>query len=353
MSSSNPIGAAAPVIPSFLSPASPQPVTGQAYSALLGIRLEADQLIRSLEQQTGMTTTVHTVGAYQSSLWSSFQDAYRLLQGWLGSWLTPAPPTTPPPTTPTQPAKGKTRFVVSSFNVLGSSHTDRGQRGYASGVVRIRQVAELIPAKDIDVVGFQEFQPDQAREFQRIAGGEFGTFPGPSKRHLGSHNTIAWRKDTWSLVESYTVDMPSHQGRMQPSPVVRLKNKHTGQEVYFTNFHNAPGFHINQQQHWRDKATTQQVALINKLKRSGLPVVVTGDMNEKANYHRRLTNEAGMDSANELKNGALPRALYVDWIFGSQDVTFKGYHRERQSVLRKISDHGMLVSKVVVGKQKG
>ncbi|MFP5504216.1 MAG: hypothetical protein ACLGIN_17150, partial [Candidatus Sericytochromatia bacterium] len=76
--------------------ASTQPVTGQAYSALLGIRAEADQLIRSLEQSTGMTTTVHTVGTYQSSLWSSVQDAYRLLQGWLGSWLTPAP-------TPSQP----------------------------------------------------------------------------------------------------------------------------------------------------------------------------------------------------------------------------------------------------------
>ncbi|MFP5502030.1 MAG: endonuclease/exonuclease/phosphatase family protein, partial [Candidatus Sericytochromatia bacterium] len=264
------------------------------------------------------------------------------------------PPTTQSPSQPpSQPTKGKTRFVVSSFNVLGSSHTVGGKGGYASGVARIRQVADLIRAKGVDVVGFQEFASDQAREFKRVAGGEFGTFPGPSKRHLGSHNTIAWRKDTWKLVESYTVDMPSHKGRMQPSPVVRLKNKHTGQEVYFTNFHNASGFHINQQQHWRDQATTQQVALINKLKRSGLPVIVTGDMNEKANYHRRLTNEAGMDAANELKNGSLPRALYVDWIFGSQDVTFKGYHRERKSVLQKISDHGMLVSKVVVGKQKG
>ena len=316
--------------------------------------------------QISVLGSTQTVSARVETLKDIRQDAKALKQSWnqapvapafslpslnsildrfLG-WLSGATP-------PAQPPRGRTTFNVSSFNILGSLHTAGGKGGYASGPTRAAWAAQVIEQRGVDVVGFQEFASDQAREFKRVAGGEFGTFPGPSKRHLGSHNTIAWRKDTWKLVESYTVDMPSHKGRMQPSPVVRLKNKHTGQEVYFTNFHNAPGFHINQQQHWRDQATTQQVALINKLKRSGLPVIVTGDMNEKANYHRRLTNEAGMDAANELKNGSLPRALYVDWIFGSQDVTFKGFHRERKPVLQKISDHGMLVSKVVVGKRKG
>jgi endonuclease/exonuclease/phosphatase family metal-dependent hydrolase len=277
----------------------------------------------------------------------------------------PAPPTAPPPATgPVTPPAGSpdkqppgpkankaTTFVISSFNILGSNHTapGGGTTGYASGKERIREAVKLLEDRKVDVVGFQELQNDQAKEIKQIAGDTYGLYPGNSMGPRGSQNSIAWRKDKFKVVEAYTVKMPSHRGMLRETPVMRLRDKQTGEEVYIVNVHNAPGFHKGgAQQHWRDKATDLQVDLLNRLKRSGIPVVLTGDMNEKENYFRRMSREADMNAANELPNGQLPKRLGIDWIFGSQDVTFKGFQRLGDSIAKKISDHPMLVSKVKI-----
>ena len=63
-------------------------------------------------------------------------------------------------------------FVISSFNVLGSSHTT-GKSRMASGVARVRTAAQLLNLHGVDVVGFQELQPDQKRACLGAAGGGF------------------------------------------------------------------------------------------------------------------------------------------------------------------------------------
>ena len=290
----------------------------------------------------------------------------------LGSLIAPpapapgpvAPPVPPPATGPVTPPAGipdqqppgskpnkATTFVISSFNVLGSHHTapGGGTKGYASGTQRIREAVKLLEGRKVDVVGFQELQNDQVKEIKQIAGDTYGLYPGNSLGPRGSQNSIAWRKDKFKVVEAYTVKMPSHKGMLRETPVMRLRDKQTGEEVYIVNVHNAPGFHKGgAQQHWRDKATDLQVDLLNKLKRSGIPVVLTGDMNEKENYFRRMSREADMNAANELPNGQLPKRLGIDWIFGSQDVTFKSFQRLGESIAKKVSDHPMLVSKVKI-----
>lgn len=72
-------------------------------------------------------------------------------------------------------------FVVSSFNVLGSSHT-RGKgarRGFAPGPTRAGYAAQLITAHDVEIVGLQELQGDQMRTLMGKLPG-YGIFPGPS-----------------------------------------------------------------------------------------------------------------------------------------------------------------------------
>lgn len=241
-----------------------------------------------------------------------------------------------------------TEFVISSFNILGSSHTAPGgdAKGYASGVQRIRWAAELLREKGVDVVGFQELAPDQAKEFLKVAGDTYGLYPGNTGLAMGSRNSIAWRKDQWELVKGSIVRMPSHRGNMWPAPVVRLRNKETGQEAYFLNFHNAPGFRTGAQQALRDRAAAMEVDLVNRLKQeSGLPVIVTGDMNDKLKYYDQMTQEAGMKAANSRKDGRPPAQPGIDWIFGSKDVTFAGFVRERGELERKTSDHAMIVSR--------
>lgn len=295
---------------------------------------------------------------------SSMLDALRNFLSSVGSHLgaligppaAPATPVTPPAGSPDKPPSGPKRnkvttFVVSSFNILGSNHTapGGGTTGYASGTQRIREAVKLLEDRKVDVVGFQELQIDQVKEINRVAGDTYGLYPGSSMGPRGSQNSIAWRKDKFKVVESYTVQMPSHRGMIRQTPVMRLRDKQTGEEVYIVNVHNAPGFHKGgAQQHWRDKATDLQVDLLNRLKRSGIPVILTGDMNEKENYFRRMSREADMNAANELPNGQLPKRLGIDWIFGSQDVTFKSFQRLGESVAKKISDHPMLVSKVKI-----
>ena len=285
----------------------------------------------------------------------SLQGVLQALQGMLatlGSWLgfpapLPAPPSPLPPVTPSPSPSGKVaRFTVSSYNILGSSHTVPGADAaqYASGPTRIRWAAELLAAKGVDVVGFQELNQDQAIAFKQATGNTYGIYPGKSKG-LMPHNSLAWRKDTWDLVKAYTVDMTGHRGRRQPSPVVRLRHKETGKEVYFTNFHNAPGFRPGTQQQNRDRALAEQVTLVNRLKReSGLPVIVTGDMNEKVKYFDGMTRDAGMHAANEGPGGKPPKQMGIDWIFGSAGVKFSRFLRERGPLGRKVSDHAMLVT---------
>lgn len=260
-----------------------------------------------------------------------------------------------PPAAPTAPVPAgsrRTSFVISSFNVLGSSHTAPGgdAKGYASGVTRIRWAAELLRNKGVDIVGLQELAKDQAREFLRVAGDTYALYPGLTSLPMGSQNSIAWRKDQWDLVEGKIVRMPSHRGNMWPAPVVRLRNKQTGQEAYFLNVHNAPGFRTGAQQGLRDKAAAQQVELVNRLKReSGLPVIVTGDMNDKLKYYQQMTRGADMQAANEGKDGRPPAKPGIDWIFGSKDVKFSGFQRDRGELVRKTSDHPMLVSRARLG----
>lgn len=266
----------------------------------------------------------------------------------------PSPAPTPAPPGTSQPAGKKTSFVISSFNVLGSNHTAPGgdAKGYASGVTRIRWAAELLRQKGVDIVGFQELAPDQAQEFKRVAGDTYGLYPGKTKMAMGSQNSIAWRKDQWDLVEGKIVRMPSHRGNDWPAPIVKLRNKETGQEAYFLNFHNAPGYRTGAQQAQRDKAAAKQVELVNRLKReSGLPVIVTGDMNDKIKYFNAMTQGADMNAANERKDGRPPAQMGIDWIFGSQQVKFSGYKRERGELERKTSDHAMIYSRATLGRQ--
>ena len=54
-----------------------------------------------------------------------------------------------------------TFFRAASFNVLGADHTAPGgnRKGWESGVVRMDRVVTLLGQQELDVVGFQEFQP--------------------------------------------------------------------------------------------------------------------------------------------------------------------------------------------------
>jgi Endonuclease/Exonuclease/phosphatase family len=262
----------------------------------------------------------------------------------------PAVPSGGLPTgTPTPLPAPSLDFVLSSLNVLGASHTTAsGKRpGMASGRVRAVRAAELIRRNGADVVGFQELQTSQLTTLQRKTDLDF--YPGLSLRAQDSENSIGWRRDRWAPVELRTVRIPYFDGSPRAMPYVRLRSLSSGLDVWFGNFHNpADTATYHHQQRYRTRATAIEIALANRLRRTGFPVFFTGDMNERASFFCRFTRETAMVAARggSHRGGCLPgRPRAVDWVFGSPGVDFTGYYEDRSHLVDITTDHPMVVAR--------
>src|SRR3954454_16906162 len=251
---------------------------------------------------------------------------------------TPLPTPLPPPSLD---------FVLSSLNVLGASHTSStGKRPeMASGPVRAARVAELIRRTRADVVGFQELQRAQLTTLQRRTDLDF--YPGSELGPRDSENSLGWRRDRWMAVERHTIRIPYFYGSLRAMPLVRLRSLSTGLEAWFANFHNpADTATYHHQERFRTKATKIEIALVNQLVATGIPVFVTGDMNERASYFCRFTAGTPMVAARGGSHRGACRAgppRAVDWIFGSRGVDFTGYYEDRSHLVDITTDHPMLV----------
>ncbi|MFN3431080.1 MAG: endonuclease/exonuclease/phosphatase family protein [Candidatus Sericytochromatia bacterium] len=360
-----PTQAYAPATAATVSVSSQAAQLAQLQQQLAAIQIEIGLILATLGPAGATTTPVAPAPApapapanvQPLSMMSEWKNLFGSISSFFGSWLSPAPSPTPSPTPNPQqpnqpkPPKGTTEFVISSFNVLGSSHTVPGRSerpGMATGVQRIRQAAQLLDQHKVDVVGFQEFQGDQFKEFQKVAGDKYGVYPGFQLGRKEVVNSIAWRKDTWEMVKPGHIEIPYFDGHERKMPVVLLRNKKTGQEAYFSNFHN-PASTKKQGDHekWRDKAMALQIDLVNRLEReTGKPVFVTGDMNEREEYYHGMTSKTDMVSAS-APNGKTPKKMNIDWIFGleSKGVSFSDYRVDRGALVKKTTDHPMIVAK--------
>lgn len=253
-------------------------------------------------------------------------------------------------TTPTTPT---THLTVASMNVLGASHTLHSTR-YASGARRMHGQVRLIQQHAVDVVGFQELQKTQLTKFLSLTADTFATYPDPADttvRDTDRENSIAWRTATWTLVSAETVDIPYFDGHIRHMPVVELSNNATGVRAWFANFHNpATNPRHRHQWRWRKQAIADEVALGNRLNQTGVPVVFTGDMNERARVFCPMTGQAPMTAARGGSNvdGVCDpmHPWYVDWIFGSKKLSYDNYVEDRTPVDKHLSDHPMIVTGV-------
>lgn len=98
-------------------------------------------------------------------------------------------------------------------------------------------------------------------------------------------------------------------------PVVRLRHKKTGQEIYVANFQNPASVKkFADQEKWRDAATEKQIALVNRLrKETGLPVFLTGNMNERDGYDEKMTARTDMTWASTGSSFSTMRRAHVAW----------------------------------------
>lgn len=258
----------------------------------------------------------------------------------------------PPPLPPAM------QFTVGTFNVLGSSHTSRGGKwpGMASGPTRIRWALGLLYARGVDVVGFQELQRDQLRTFLGASGGGWGVYPGEAAGPLGIENSVAWRRAEWTALEVHTIPIPYFDGRLRPMPYVLLQHNLTGRKAWFANFHNpASNSRRGNNDGHRWRAMMLEIDLANRLwAETGYPVFITGDMNEREVYFCNMTGRAPMVAANGGSNEGTcsppPYPMPVDWVFGSDVVSFSNYTRDE---IPRISDHPLVAAEVVLDLTDG
>ena len=272
----------------------------------------------------------------------------------------PAPAPKPRPKLAPQPVAPPPQldFNLTTFNMLGASHTGRhgNRKGHAGAIRRAGGAVALLAKHRADVVGFQELQGPQLAYLMRHTNLDF--YPGFSQGRLGTDNSLGWRRDSWVAVEKHVVSIPYFNGGPRVMPVVRLRNIHTGIEAWFANFHNpAETARYHHQQRFRVRATHIEAALANRLLRTGLPVFITGDMNERAAYFCRLTSRAPMIAARGGSNNGVCRPgghLGIDWIFGSQGVTFTNYVEDHSRLDHFATDHPVVTATVhLVGKRGG
>ena len=229
--------------------------------------------------------------------------------------------------------------TVGSFNVLGSQHTAPGgdRRSFPPASVRSVGAVNRMADHGVDIVGMQELQDDQLRTLQARTG--FAAYPGFQWGVAETDNSILYDSSRFEFVSGDRFIIP-FMGRPRPQPILRLRERTTGREFYVVNTH--PSAHDGRYLVERRQGQATLVSIVNDLKQSGLPVLVTGDMNDREIFYCNVVPKAGLTASNggSYSSGCQPPpgSIPVDWVVGS-GVSWSGYRRDTSPVTNKISDH--------------
>lgn len=246
-------------------------------------------------------------------------------------------------------AKQSFSVKVGSFNLLGSQHTAPGgsRQKFPPASVRTPRAAALVSKHGVDILGAQELQADQLRGLQGATG--MAAYPGFSWGEAETDNSVLWDPSEFELVEGTRFTI-TFMGRARPQPIVRLRHLGTGRELYVVNTHPSAGG--GQYLAERRRGQAALVAVVRDLKAQGLPVLVTGDMNDRQEFYCQVVAPAGLSAPNggSYASGCRPppNPLPVDWVVGS-GVGWSGYWRDTTPVTQRTSDHFFISATANVG----
>lgn len=241
-------------------------------------------------------------------------------------------------------------FRVATFNILGASHTENPARGFATYESRMRKTIALIDERAFGIVGFQEYQVVQHEMFVRRTAGRFGVYPGLEAGRRPVQNSIVWRTSEWRVLEKRLYAIPYFRGKMVQQPYVKLRHT-SGATVWVINTHN-PADSKGPAQQYRDRAMAIQADLANTLERTGLPVILLGDFNERDDAFCAITGASNLKAVNGggWPNGRCdpPSWMRIDWIFASKPMRVDSYTDLENDVTRYITDHRVIYSDLAV-----
>lgn len=251
-----------------------------------------------------------------------------------------------------QAATAPTSVRVMTYNVLGSNHTKPGGDAaeYAPARLRTEWESAIIAADSSGLVGTQEAQPDQIADFGQALGGAYTIYPGSAQGYDATPQSLMFRTSAWTRVWQDSISIPFESG-WRPQPVVRLKNKATGAQLYFVNVHFTPGS-ATARHNDRVKAMDVLVAEITTLEKDKLPIVLTGDFNEKDWVYCQITSRTDLRAASGGTNVGgkctPPSSERVDWIFGTGG-SWSAYSLGDGPEIQRTSDHAVQLSTLTLG----
>jgi hypothetical protein len=234
-------------------------------------------------------------------------------------------------------ARNPVSFRIGTFNVLGSNHTAPGgdRRAYPPASVRSPRAAAKIREHGVAVLGTQELKSDQLSALKSMTG--MAAYPDLAFGTRDTDNNILYDPDVFEFVSgsSFTIRF-MNSSRLQP--ILRLRHRATGREMYFINMHASAGG--GQYAVSRAAGHNAVVSVVNSLEDEGLPIFLTGDMNDREAFFCRVAPPTGLVAAigGSTAGGCSPAgALAVDWVLG-YGATFADYWEDR-STLGVVSDH--------------
>ena len=145
--------------------------------------------------------------------------------------------------------------------------------------------------------------------------------------------------------------IPYFNGHIRQMPVIRLRDRASGNDVTFVNVHNpADTRRFGDQARWRNAAVTREIALVRSLSAGGAPVVMTGDLNDRRGAFCRLSTTAGLSSSDGGTGAPCRPAARagIDWILGSSSIQFSDHTRDRGPLVRATTDHPVLLTQARV-----
>ncbi len=240
------------------------------------------------------------------------------------------------------------RAVITSFNVLGSNHTQPGggALNYAPARIRTEWTANMLQSTSADIVAFQELKVDQYSQLQKTLAPTYAFYPASPEAGKVVWQSVMWDTSQWEFVSAKDIMVPVI-GTMRPNPMVRLRSKLTGRNIWVFNVHNSSK-NTPERQRERNAAVKIEIAKILAQRKRNIPVVFLGDMNERKVVFCKVVRQTDLRSVTggyaTRKKCVPPRVMHLDWIFVSREFKVHSAAFERTPRVARITDHSVLTS---------
>jgi endonuclease/exonuclease/phosphatase family metal-dependent hydrolase len=136
-------------------------------------------------------------------------------------------------------------------------------------------------------------------------------------------------------------------GTTRPNPMVRLRSKLTGRNIWVFNVHNSSK-NTPARQRERNAAVKIEIGKILAQRAKRIPVVFLGDMNERKVIFCKVVRQTDLRAVTgghaTKKKCVPPRTMHLDWIFVSPEFKVRSAAFDRSPQVARITDHSVLNS---------